>query len=170
MKSRLFLISAVLAALGATAAQSSEPDAQAQAAGLLKASRISAHIQATATSQSVGGDAQAQAAALLSGTRVRQDSNESASVAPAQSLDAQAHAAALLSGSRSTVNESARTTAAVELGDHPAVVVARTKRSIDPNTFIVAHPARLQLISTPTDENPEALAAAASKVSAAAGR
>jgi len=37
----------------------------------------------------------------------------------------------------------------VQLGDHPAVVVARTqaKRGIDANTFIVAHPARLQLLA-----------------------
>ena len=36
-----------------------------------------------------------------------------------------------------------------KLGDHPAVVVARTqaKRGIDPNTFILAHPARLQLLA-----------------------
>ena len=37
----------------------------------------------------------------------------------------------------------------VQMGDHPAVVVARTqaKRGIDANTFIVAHPAGLQLLA-----------------------
>jgi hypothetical protein len=35
------------------------------------------------------------------------------------------------------------------LGQHPAVLVAKTwnSRGIDPNTFIVAHPARLQLVA-----------------------
>jgi len=173
MKSRLLLISTLFAAtagLGVSTAQSSEPDAQAQAAALLSSSYVTAPAQVNASSQSVASDAQAQAAALLSGTRVRQHANESTSVAPSQSLDAQAHAAALLGGVRPTVNETPRTTATAVLGDHPAVVVARTRRSIDPNTFIVAHPARLQLISTPSDENPEALATAAAKVSGAAGR
>jgi hypothetical protein len=70
-------------------------------------------------------------------------------------LDAQAQAAALLSGARITVTESARITATSErLGEHPAAVVAQTwnTRGIDPNTFIVAHPARLQLIAAPPSE------------------
>jgi hypothetical protein len=40
------------------------------------------------------------------------------------------------------------------LGEHPAVLVARTwsVRGIDPNTFIVAHPARLTLLAaSPTE-------------------
>ena len=40
------------------------------------------------------------------------------------------------------------------LGAHPAVLVARTwsARAIDPNTFIVAHPARLELLAAPPTE------------------
>jgi len=40
------------------------------------------------------------------------------------------------------------------LGEHPAVLVARTwsARGIDPNTFIVAHPARLELLAAPPTE------------------
>ena len=178
MKSRLLLISILLATSAGvvTTAQSSEPDAQSQAAALLNPSQTAKSANASgevnASSQSVGADAQAQAAALLSGTRVNHGT-ESARVASSdaeQSLDAQAHAAALLSGARPTADEVAPSTASVVLGDHPAVIVARTKRGIDPNTFIVAHPARLQLISTPASENSEALAAAAAKVSGAAGR
>ncbi len=39
--------------------------------------------------------------------------------------------------------------ASAQMGDHPAVVVARTqaKRAIDPNKFIVAHPAGLHLLA-----------------------
>jgi hypothetical protein len=38
--------------------------------------------------------------------------------------------------------------ASAQMGDHPAVVVARTaKRGIDPNTFIVAHPAAPRLLA-----------------------
>lgn len=41
-----------------------------------------------------------------------------------------------------------------QLGEHPAVIVAKTwnTRGIDANTFIVAHPARLQLIQAPASE------------------
>jgi hypothetical protein len=42
------------------------------------------------------------------------------------------------------------------LGEHPAVLVARTwsARGIDPNTFIVAHPARLELLAaSPTERD-----------------
>ena len=40
-----------------------------------------------------------------------------------------------------------------QLGDHPAVVLARTaKKGIDPNTFIVAHPAGVrQLAASPSE-------------------
>jgi hypothetical protein len=57
---------------------------------------------------------------------------------------------------------------AEKLGDHPAVIAARTwnARSIDPNTFIVAHPARLQLVAaSPTEKDRTEIQA-----SAAAGR
>jgi hypothetical protein len=38
--------------------------------------------------------------------------------------------------------------ASAQMGDHPAVVAARTaKRGIDPNTFIVAHPAAPRLLA-----------------------
>lgn len=36
------------------------------------------------------------------------------------------------------------------LGQHPAVLVQRQQRSIDPNLFIVAHPARLLVVAAPT--------------------
>ena len=42
------------------------------------------------------------------------------------------------------------------LGEHPAVIVARTwsTRGIDPNTFIVLHPARPQfLAASPTERD-----------------
>lgn len=62
------------------------------------------------------------------------------------------------------------------LGDHPAVIVARTSTlpSINPNTFIVAHAARLQLLAASPNEavanaNVEAIAARSTS-SAAAGR
>lgn len=58
---------------------------------------------------------------------------------------------------------------AQQLGDHPAVVVARTRPTINPDTFIVAHPARLQLLAASPSEKP-AVTAAAVGPSAAAGR
>lgn len=49
--------------------------------------------------------------------------------------------------------------ASAQLGDHPAVVIARTaKRGIDPNTFIVAHPASVRQLATSPSE-PKALKA-----------
>jgi hypothetical protein len=182
MKSRLLLLSAILAATaGVSTAQSSQPDAQAQAAAVLSPSHVVAPESTRTSSQSAGGDAQAQAAALLSGVRAEQGANASVRIAPsgaAQSLDAQAHAAALLSGSRTTANEDVQTTAqsAETLGDHPAVIAARAwnTRRIDPNTFIVAHPARLQLLAaSPTENDAQRAAiqaAAATKVSGAAGQ
>ena len=182
MKSRLLLISTILAAtagLGVSTAQAGQPDAQAQAAALLSSSHVAEfaniHNDANASSKSVG-DAQAQAAALLSGTRAGDDQNASAQItsrAQRPSLDAQAQAAALLSGSRTTVNEVAQTSATAEkLGDHPAVVAARTwsQRGIDANTFIVAHPARLQLVAASPSENAEIQVAASAAVSGVAGR
>ena len=161
MKSRLLLIPAILATSAgfvSGTAVSSQPDAQAQAVALLAPSHpfVSEGTpdQARASSQSAAVDAHAQAAALLSGLRTEQKANPrvqtTRSGAVRTSLDAQAQAAALLSGSRIIVSESAKITAIGErLGAHPAVVVAQTwnTRGIDPNTFIVAHPARLQLIA-----------------------
>ena len=37
------------------------------------------------------------------------------------------------------------------LGQHPAILVQRLQPAIDPNTFIVAHPARLMLVATQCD-------------------
>lgn len=61
---------------------------------------------------------------------------------------------------------------AEKLGEHPAVIVARTwsARGIDPNTFIVAHPARLQLLAASPSDKEQAVAAKAPEASAAAGR
>ena len=177
MKSRLLLIPAILAAtagLGVSGnALSSQPDAQAQAAALLSPSYASAsegaRDQGNVSPQSAPVDAHAHAAALLSGSREGQEAKTWVRITPSRaartSLDAQAQAAALLSGSRITVAESARTTAIKEkLGEHPAVLVAQTwnTRSIDPNTFIVAHPARLQLIAaSPTEKDSERVEAEA---------
>jgi hypothetical protein len=131
-----------------------------------------------APSSAAAMDAHASAAALLSGRlinipdqigtpyiRVGRSSSRQASapvrIAPSvarMELDAHAHAAALLRGShinfgsRATAGETLRTTHVSErLSEHPAVLVARNwgARGIDPNTFIVAHPARLQLVAAP---------------------
>lgn len=158
MKSRLVILSTILATtagLGASGAAFANPiDAQAHAAALLNPATLSA---GNVSSQTAVGDAQAQAAALLSGLRTGQ---EASAQEPAQanrgSLDAQAHAAALLSGSRVSVIDDQRISATNEsLGDHPAVIVARTPkaRGIDPNTFIVAHPARLELLAASPNAN-----------------
>ena len=73
-------------------------------------------------------------------------------------LDAHAQAAALLSGSRIVTKDSRIGETAETLGQHPAVLVAQkwSTGGIDPNTFIVAHPARLQLL-TAADEIPAEL-------------
>lgn len=54
------------------------------------------------------------------------------------------------------VADSTDAKASAQLGDHPAVVVARTqaKRGLDTNTFIVAHPARLQLLAASPTATP----------------
>lgn len=169
MKSSV-LIAAIAAATAAFAVSGSAlADAQAQASALLSPTNTSAGFQTQqgASSQSVVLDAQAHAAAVLSGVRPDRVAESSAQVAgsPAsrESGDAQAQAAALLSGSRSTSVDVARTTATREkLGAHPAVIVAQTwnSRGIDPNSFIVAHPARLQLISVSPGESETQLAQA----------
>jgi hypothetical protein len=143
---------------------------------------VKAHEGAPSSSAAV--DAHASAAALLSGRpinvpdqigipyiRVGRSSSRQASapvrIAPSVArlqLNAHTHAAALLKGSRTTVGshvttgETLRTTQVGEpLSEHPAVLVAQTwhVRGIDPNTFIVAHPARLQLVAaSPTYSEP----------------
>lgn len=172
MKSHLLLLSTIVAATAGLSvssnALSSEPDAQSQAAALLSSSNHfvseSTYDRGNTSSQSVTDDAHAHAAALLSGIRTeRKEVSNSVEVIPSRatrkSSDAQAQAAALLSGQR--VIESYRITATSEkLGEHPAVVVAQSAgtRGIDPNTFIVAHPARLQLITTSQGEQDALLA------------
>jgi hypothetical protein len=100
---------------------------------------------------------QAQAAELLSRPQTS-SSHEPASVysSALAVVDAQARAAALLSGvpaghgaKSSPVSATSET-----LGQHPAVLVAQqwSTRGIDPNTFIVAHPARLELLAAPVTE------------------
>lgn len=62
---------------------------------------------------------------------------------------------------------------AEKLGEHPAVIAARAwkARGIDPNTFIVAHPARLQLLAVSPSANEQAVVSTkVSEASAAAGR
>lgn len=56
-----------------------------------------------------------------------------------------------------------------KLGDHPAVTVAKAwkNRGIDPNTFIVAHPAGLKLTTSSSSENDTQLAKAKDVVSSA---
>jgi hypothetical protein len=69
-------------------------------------------------------------------------------------LDAHAQAAALLKGSRITARNSSISKTSERLGQHPAVLVAQewSTRGIDPNTFIVAHPARLELLAAPPSD------------------
>jgi len=57
-------------------------------------------------------------------------------------------AAALVLGSLAT------SAIAEGLGEHPAVIVARTwnDRGIDPNTFIVLHPAAPQFVAAPAEK------------------
>ena len=169
MKSRLLLIPTILATTAGLSvagnALSSEPDAHARAAALLSRPHApvseGARDQRHVSSQSSALDAHARAAALLSGLRTDQEAKTWVRTTPSRtartSLDAHARAAALLSGSRITGREKARIAATSEkLGEHPAVLVAQTwsTRGIDPNTFIVAHPARMQLIAaSPTEQD-----------------
>ena len=90
-------------------------------------------------------DAHARAAALLSGVHIERGAKTTENVTrSAIALDAHAQAAALLSGSRITAKNSPISETSETLGQHPAVLVAQkwSTRGIDPNTFIVAHPAR----------------------------
>ena len=107
MKTRLLLISMILATSAAIG--DARADAQAQAAALLSPARTSNALKAdpqerpTVTASPVL-DAQASAAALLSGTRTVGTTNVDRALsqpsAARMSGDAQAQAAALLSGSR----------------------------------------------------------------------
>jgi hypothetical protein len=167
MTSRLRLIAAIAAAtaaLGAAGNALSEPfDAQSHAAALLSVGHtpatLKAHERADAPSSAAPADARASAAALLigdhSGEQARTSARIVSSALPLTQQDARAHAAALLSGSRNVVGERSRITAIdASSGEHPAVLVARTygARGIDPNQFIVMHPARLQLVdASPTE-------------------
>jgi hypothetical protein len=161
MKSRLLFIPAIVAAtaaLGVSGTALSESlDAQSRAAALLSRpltpGALDTYQQGDAPSSSATVDAHASAAALLTGRSTGRQARASVQIATARVArvprDAHAQAAALVSGSRTTVSERSRITAIGEpRGEHPAVLVARkwNTRGIDPNTFIVAHPARLQLI------------------------
>lgn len=57
-----------------------------------------------------------------------------------------------------------------QLGDHPAVIVARTqaKRGIDPNTFIVKPPAAVQMLAA--SPNAKSARPAKAKVASTAAR
>lgn len=159
MTTRSLLITAIVAATAALGAShnalSETIDAQSQAAALLSHRHapgvFEAQQRGDAPSSSVSVDAQASAAALLTGRSASGQAKNSVRIAPpsvAQTpRDAHAQAAALLSGSRTRAEEPVQTTATAPLGEHPAVVVAKQwrLRGIDPNQFIVAHPARLAL-------------------------
>jgi hypothetical protein len=60
---------------------------------------------------------------------------------------------------------------AAALGQHPAVLVAQkwSTRGIDPNTFIVAHPARLQLVAA-SESDKDRVARGDTQGSESAGR
>lgn len=166
MKLRL-LVPAILAsatAFGASASpHSAALDAQAQAAALLSrptvAGPVKAHEGQYAVSSSVEMDAHASAAALLSGrtseTNAKASARVAASAVAPTRLDAHAHAATLLRGSHITSEERSRSTRRSEsLNEHPAVLVAQTwsTRGIHPSTFIVGHPAGVQLLeASPTE-------------------
>lgn len=164
MNSRRLLLPAILAttaAFGASAVAFAAPsDAHAQAAELLSRPQTSgssyAHEPARAYSSSLtAADAQAHAAALLSGVRPTDGAKTTANVTPsAVAVDAHAQAAALLKGSRITARNSPISKTSERLGQHPAVLVAQkwSTRGIDPNTFIVAHPARLELLAAPPSD------------------
>ena len=168
MKSRSLLIPAILAAtaaFGVTGNAFSEPrDAQAQAAALLSGPHTpelsQSHELEYALSSSTAVDAHASAAALLAGRSTDGLTKVSVASEPTvarKRVDANAHAAALLSGER--IAAVVEPTVIEPTGDHPAVIVARqwSTRGIDPNQFIVAHPAGLRLIATPQSGENEAL-------------
>ena len=156
------VIVATATAFGPSSSAQSEPtDAQAEARALLNGSLVSAPTKAqdlpyTRSSAAMG--VHASAAALLSGRTSGSRASNSDNVASAtKSLDAQAHAATLLRGSDIPVEEALRTTRISRPQEtHPAVRVAQTwsTRGIDPNTFIVAHPAGVQLTAASPAQSP----------------
>jgi hypothetical protein len=164
MNSRRFLLPAILATTAAFAASadalSAPSDASAQAAALLSRPQTSgssyAHEPVPAHSSALAAaDAQAHAAALLSGVQPGNGARTTVNVIrSAVALDAHAQAAALLGGSRIIARNSPRSEISEALGQHPAVLVAQkwSTRGMDPNTFIVAHPARLELLAAPESD------------------
>jgi hypothetical protein len=182
MNSRLLLIPAILAAtaaFGTSADALSAPfDAHAQAAALLSRPQTSgsssAHEPAPAYSSAFAAtDAHARAAALLSGVHIGNGAETAVNVTrPAAALDAHAQAAALLSGPQITARNSPINEARETLGQHPAVLVAQkwSTRGIDPNTFIVAHPARLTLLAASETDTDRVVARAETQDTANARR
>jgi hypothetical protein len=171
MKTRLLLpvIVATATAFGASNSAQSEPtDAQAQASALLNRPLVSAPTKAREhryTRSSTATDVHASAAALLSGRTSGPGASDSDHVASAtKSLDAQAHAATLLRGSGTPVEGASRSTQVSKpLEAHPAVRVARSwsTRGIDPNAFIVGHPAGVQLPAASSAQSPGTAASVA---------
>ena len=156
------VIVATATALGASSGAQSEPTgAQAQAGALLNRPLLSGPTKAQDhryTRSSTVTDVHASAAALLSGRASGSRASDSDHVASAtKALDAQAHAATLLRGSGIPVEEALRTSRISRPQEaHPAVRVAQTwsTRGIDPNTFIVAHPAGVQLPAASASQSP----------------
>jgi hypothetical protein len=174
MKTRLLLpvIVASVTAFGASGSARSEPvDAQAKAAALLNRPLLSGPATAQEhrhLRSSAAIDVHASAAALLSGRALVSQANDDDDVAWAvatKSLDAHAHAATLLRGAGISVEEALRSTQVSKpLETHPAVRVAQSwsTRGIDPNTFIVGHPAGVQLqTSLSTQSHPGTAASVA---------
>lgn len=158
MKSHLLLVPAILAATAAFGApndaRSAPLDAQSHAAALLSGlhsrEALAAPDQDVAPSSSATKDAQASAAALLAGRSASGQAKIAPQIAAPTAArtqaDAHAQAAALLSGSRTSAEKHPQITATEAFGEHPAVLVAKQwhTRGVDPNQFIVAHPASLR--------------------------
>jgi hypothetical protein len=148
MKSRSILVPAIVAATAAFAfsgnAFSETRDAHAQAAALLSGSHSAdfsvTHASDYARSEAVATDAHAKAAAQLSRPAIGTSESSASVVAPTVAQES-----ALLSGSRTPARKASQVTASRHhLGEHPAVLVAHQwpTRGIDPNRFIVLHPAQ----------------------------
>ena len=158
MNSRSLLIPATLLAISASFGVSADAgevasDAQAQAAALLRGSLTSESLNTPKreidSSASTAVDAHSHAAALMSGKQSGYEPARAVTRSGTTS-DAQSQAAALLGGSQSTAHKRVRASATREtVGHHPAVLVAQAwgARAIDPNTFIVGHPAGRQLVA-----------------------
>ncbi|MGJ7505817.1 hypothetical protein [Variovorax sp. GT1P44] len=79
---------------------------------------------------------------------------------------AAAIAAALLATATIATAQDAATQPAVHtLGEHPAILVKRQAPKIDPNTFILMHPAGLFVIAAPTEADDQSPVAAAKPTS-----